>query len=302
VTEGTLTLTPSTILGLFFIQRYRFLSIAQFGVAAGLSKRHSEAVLHTFARRGIVSSFGNVTIPGHGKTPKVYFLKRKGFELLRNESGIPEELIGSYSEAHQEATWSPQMYHRLRLLDVLIALEVQVRARPQLHLVKTFVEYKRVKRQGRIARETTDFVNDEEIAENRIIPDGAFILENVETERRALFFIEMDMATERIVSIISNDRRLTLKFKFQQYDRYLKARRFAKTYAAFGEFRNFTLLFVTIKPERVDTLRAALSDLPAELSAFYRLGIFDKVLPDFLGQVWQSRLSTDGEWYRLTRN
>jgi hypothetical protein len=167
---------------------------------------------------------------------------------------------------------------------------------------KLFVEYKRVKRQGRIARETTDFVNDEEIAENRIIPDGAFILENVETERRALFFIEMDMATERIVSIISNDRRLTLKFKFQQYDRYLQSRRFANTYAAYGEFRNFTPLFVTVKPERIGTLRTALADLPAEYAAFYRLGIFDKVLADFLGQVWQSRLATDGELYRLTRN
>ena len=93
--------------------------------SAALSKRHAEDVLHSFNRRGIVSSFGYVTIPGHGKTPKVYYLKRKGFELLRNESGIPKELIGGYSEAHQEATWSPQMYHRLRLLDVLIALEVQ---------------------------------------------------------------------------------------------------------------------------------------------------------------------------------
>lgn len=186
--RDTLTLTPATLLGLFFVQRYRFLTIGQFAHAAALSKRHAEDVLHTFNRRGIVSSFGYVTIPGHGKTPKVYYLKRKGFELLRNESGIPEELIGSFAEVHQEATWSPQMYHRLRLLDVLIALELQIRERPQLHLVKTFVEYKRVKREGRIARETTDFVDSEQIPENRIIPDGAFILENIESGRRALFF------------------------------------------------------------------------------------------------------------------
>jgi hypothetical protein len=110
------------------------------------------------------------------------------------------------------------------------------------------------------------------------------------------------MATERIVSVISNDRRLTLKFKFEQYDRYLQSRTFAQTYARYGEFRNFTLLFVTIKPERIETLRAAPADLPAELAPFYRLSVFDKVLADFFGQVWQSRLSTDGEQYRLTRN
>jgi len=141
-----------------------------------------------------------VRIPGHGKTPKAYYLKRKGWELLRRASDIPEELIGAFVEAHREETWSPQMYHRLRLLDLLIALEVQVRGRPQLNLVKTLLEYRRVKRQGRIARETTDFVVAEEIPENRIIPDAAFVLENVETERRGLFFIEMDMATERILT------------------------------------------------------------------------------------------------------
>ena len=218
------------------------------------------------------------------------------------ESGIPEELIGSYSEVHQEASWSPVMYHRLRLLDVLIALEVQVRDRPLLNLVKTFVEYRRVKRGNRIARETTDFVQDPEISENRIIPDGAFVLENVETGRRALFFIEMDMATGRIVTKISTDTRLTLRFKFEQYDRYLQSRKFVQTYANYGTFTNFTLLFVTLKQERVDNIRQAVSDLPSEFAAFYRLAVFEAVIADFLGEVWQSRLATDERRYRLTRN
>jgi hypothetical protein len=298
----SLTLTPTLALGLFFIHRYRFLTISQFAKAAGLSRERSEDVLYALFRRGIVASFGYVTIPGHGKTPKVYFLKRKGYELLRMESGIPEELIGSYSEVHQEATWSPQMYHRLRLLDVLIALEVQIRDRAHLNLVKTFVEYRRVKRGNRIARETTDFVVAEEIPENRIIPDGAFVMENVETGRRALFFIEMDMATERIVTKISNDTRMTVRFKFEQYDRYLQSRRFAQTYAKYGTFNNFTLLFVTLKEERIDNIREAITDLPAEFSSFYRLAVFEAVVEDFLGEVWQSRLSTDERRYRLTRN
>ena len=300
--ETGLTLTPASALGLFFVHRYRFLTSIQFAKASGLSKRRAEDVLYAFSRRGFTGSFGNAVIPGHGKTPKVYFLKRKGFELLRMESGIPEELIGGYSEVHQEVTWSPVMYHRLRLLDVLIALEVQVRERSHLSLVKTFVEYRRVKRGNRIARETTDFVVPEEIPDNRIIPDGAFVMENVETGRRALFFIEMDMATERIVTKISNDKRLTLRFKFEQYDRYLQSRRFAETYANYGTFTNFTLLFVTLKQERVDNIREALIDLPAEFSAFYRLAVFEAVIADFLGEVWQSRLSTDERRYRLTRN
>jgi hypothetical protein len=300
--ETALTLTPATVLGLFFIQRYRFLTIAQFATAAGFSKRHAEDVLHTFFRRGIVGVFGNVMIPGHGKTPKVYFLRRKGWELLRTESDIPEELIGSFSEVHQEASWSPQMYHRLRLLDLFIALELAVRGREHIHLIKTLLEYKRVRRNGRLARETTDFVDSQEIPENRIIPDGAFILENVETGRRALFFVEMDMATERVVTHISHDRKMTLRFKFEQYDRYLQGGRFANTYAPYGQFGNFTLLFVTYGAERIENIRQALADLPEELHAFYRFAEFERATADLLGPVWVSRCPTDGQWYRLTRN
>ena len=86
---------------------------------------------------------------------------------------------------------------------------------------------------------------DEETAENRIIPDGGFVLENIESGRRGLFFVEMDMATERIVTSITRDTRVTLHHKISQYDRYLTSGRFARTYAPWGEFKFFTLLFVT---------------------------------------------------------
>jgi hypothetical protein len=255
------------VLGLFFIQRYRFLTIAQFARAAGLSHHRAEDVLRALELHGVLGHFGHVRIPGHGKTPKAYYLKRKGWELLRRESDIPDELIGSFVEAHLEASWSPQMYHRLRLIDLVIALEIAVRSRPHLNLVRTFVEYRRIKKSGRIARETTDFVAAEETPENRIIPDAAFVLENVETGRRGLFFLEMDMATERIVTQISHDRRITLRYKIEQYDRYLTGGRFAQSYAAYGEFGHFTLLFVTYGEERIDNIRRAMADLPAELES-----------------------------------
>jgi hypothetical protein len=297
---ASFTLTPPVALGLFFIQRYRFLSIVQFARASGLSPHRAEDVLRALARKGLLGHFGNVPIPGHGKTPKLYYLTRKGFEFLRRESDIPDEFLGSFVQTHLEASWSPQMYHRLRLLDLLIAVEGQARACPHLNLVKTFLEYRRVKKNGRIARETTDFVSDEETAENRIIPDGAVVLENTERGgRRELLFIEADMGTERIVTQISHDRRLTLRFKIGQYDRYLTGGRFAKTYAAYGEFDHFTLLFVTEGQERVDNIRRALTALSAELAEFYLFTTFEQARGDFLGPIWKSRLLSDGNTYAL---
>jgi hypothetical protein len=296
-----LTLTPTTVLGLFFIQRYRFLTIVQFARAAGLSHHRAEDVLRALELHGMLGHFGHVRIPGHGKTPKAYYLKRKGWELLRRESGIPEELIGSFVEAHLEASWSPQMYHQLRLIDPVIALEIAVRGRPHLNLVRTFVEYRRTRKSGRIARETTDFVDAEEIPENRIIPDAAFVLENFETGRRGLFFLEMDMATERIVTQISHDRRITLRYKIEQYDRYLTGGRFAQTYAPYGEFGHFTLLFVTYGEERIDNIRRAMADLPAELHPYYRFSTFEAAAANFLDAVWKARDISDTQLYPLAR-
>jgi hypothetical protein len=94
---------------------------------------------------------------------------------------------------------------------------------------------------------------------------------------------------------------LTLRFKIEQYDRYLTSGRFAKTHAAYGEFRHFTLLFVTYGQERIDNIRAALSDLPAELHAYYRFATFEAAEADFLGPVWKSRSPGDEERYMIAR-
>jgi hypothetical protein len=49
-----LTLSPASMLGLFYVQRYRFLTIAQFARAAGLSADHAGELLRQFENRGVV--------------------------------------------------------------------------------------------------------------------------------------------------------------------------------------------------------------------------------------------------------
>ena len=296
-----LTLTESATSGLFFIQRYRFLTIDQFARATEANRSTAADQLRFFERHGLLRYFGNTGLSGHGKTPKAYFLTRKGWELLHRESDIPPELLGTHKEIKVDCRWSPQMYHRLRTVDLLIALEVAVRKRLRLSLVKTFLEYRRVKRGTQIVRETTDYVDTPETPENRIIPDAAFILENRETHRRALFFLEMDMATERIVSYVLRDSRITLHYKLSQYDRYLKSLRYRETYNAFGDFRFFTLLFVTLGKERVEHVRSKMQDLQESLSDYYRFTTFDAAMGDFLGAIWQSRLLSDTTRYSLVR-
>jgi Replication-relaxation len=252
-------------------------------------------------RHGLLSHFGNTGLAGHGKTPKVYFLTRKGWEILLRESDIPQALIGDHRKIHVDAAWSPQMYHRLRTVDLMISAEIAVRNRSHLTTVQTFLEYRMVKRGGRIERETSDYVADAQTSENRIVPDAAIIIENIETKKRALFFLEMDMATERIVTSITRDKTITVRHKMSQYDRYLQSLRYRQTYAAYGDFGFFTMLFVTLSNERVENIGQSTHDLPRELAQYYRLTTYDKAMGDFLGQIWVSRSPSDTQFYPLVR-
>src|SRR6266516_2751205 len=296
-----LTLTENTIVGLFCIQRYRFLTINQFARIACLHRSTAVTKFRLYEEQGFLGHFGNTGVRGYGKTPKAYFLTRKGWELLATESAIPHEILGGYKEVKVEAAWSPQMYHRLRTVDLLIALECAVANRPHLSIVKTFLEYRRVKRGDRIVPETTDYVDTTESPENKIIPDAAFVLENRESKRRALYFLEMDMATERITSSYTSANQTVLHQKFSHYDHYLKSFRYTNTYQEYGEFRAFTMLFVTLNETRIENVRAELQDLEESLSDYYRLTTFEKALGDFLGAIWKSRSITDVSVYPLVR-
>jgi hypothetical protein len=265
------------------------LTISQFARIANLHSDYVAKALRDFERCGLIGFFGYTSIPGHGKTPKVYFLKRKGWELLCSECDV----IGEFSEVSREVTWTPQMYHRLKIIDILIAVEIALRMRPHLVMVNVFVEYRMVKRGGVMVRQTTDFVSSDAVSENKLVPDAVFVLENVETKKRRLFFLEVDMGTERIVSHYTRDNRATIKHKFSQYDRYLQSKRYAQAYWPYGEFDFFIMLFVTVGDERVENIRRELSNLPSMFAPYFRLSTFENAMGDFFGPIWKSRVISD---------
>jgi protein involved in plasmid replication-relaxation len=184
---GLRTLSAGTLTGLSFMQKYRFLTIAQFARIAGFSVYHSAEVLRGLERWGLIGWFGFVGIPGQGKAPKVYYVRRKGFDILCSEDPQFADQMEPFSDV--QATWTPHMYHRLRIIDLLISAEMAIRGRPHLRMVKVFVEYRMRKRGTAPARETTDFVGTEETSETKLVPDAAFIMENIETGKRALFLL-----------------------------------------------------------------------------------------------------------------
>ena len=77
--------------------------------------------------------------------------------------------------------------------------------------------------------------------------------------------------------------------------------RFRDTYAAYGEFRGFTVLFVTLGRERVEHVRAEMQDLSSTFADYFRFTTFDAAMGDFLGAIWKSRSVSDMNVYPLVR-
>ena len=78
-------------------------------------------------------------------------------------------------------------------------------------------------------RETADYVDGVVSAENALVPDAAFILENRRAETSPVFpgnghGNRADRQHE------SSGDRLSLHYKFEQYDRYLNSMRYAQKY------------------------------------------------------------------------
>ena len=286
------TITENVLEGLLAIHRYRFLSVDQFARASCLKASHVRDVLRTFERKSLLGSIGNVGLRGGAKAPKLYHLTRSGYAAMLEAGGLLEDEIGAYRKAHTANRWTPVMAHRLATIDLLLAAEEGLHAHARYRLVATFHEYRREKK-GRHGDqpETSDFVAEEEVSENRIVPDAAFILENLETGTRGLFFIETDRGTERLSR--GSPGGYSISDKFRLYERYLKGGRFAGTYSAYGSFRFFTVLFVTTTADRIANTRRVSAALDPELHAYFKLAPFEEAKDNFFHPIWWNRDARD---------
>src|SRR5689334_23436533 len=87
--EARVNLSDGTIRALLGMHAYRFLTIAQFAGLSGVSYKHGAEVLSALERQGAVGYIGYTSIPWQGKTPKVYFLKKRGIAFLSQATDLP---------------------------------------------------------------------------------------------------------------------------------------------------------------------------------------------------------------------
>jgi hypothetical protein len=252
-------------------------------------------------RQRILGFFGNVGIRGYGKTPKVYYLTKRGHALLSEELEAQGRSIGPYRQINISSRWSPLMYHRLATLDVVSYIERDCRQLQDYRLVGTLVEYRREKVAGRWRKETADFVANSTDPADKIIPDAGFALEHRASGKRALFLIEVDCGTTRLTTTQPDSDIATFTAKLAQYDRYLGSGRVQDRYPRLGVFNGFHLLVITTSDQRIANMRAAASSLDPAFHQFYRFSALTTVRQQFLHDGWLSRDHADRTTHPLIR-
>ena len=120
---SSIVVTDTILRALWFINSYRFLAVRQVAEAAKVKDKTASEILLRLERQKLLGSFGNVGIRGYGKTPKLYYLTRSGHAFLTEHAEPLGYEVTPFRQVSGGTRWSPIMFHRLDVIDSLLALE-----------------------------------------------------------------------------------------------------------------------------------------------------------------------------------
>lgn len=157
---------------------------------------------------------------GSLRTPKVFFLTKKGLDLLLEASWVT-----GASELKKVSTteWTPVAWHRYRLIDAVIALRKALKDENSLKMESWTFEYWRDAKRRSSTRDELTYQGKSQV----IVPDAVVLLEKKGSFTIPLM-IEMDRATESLTSKKQEGR--SIIEKLERYDAYLKSGAFQKKY------------------------------------------------------------------------
>lgn len=232
-----------------FLGNFRVLTVNQLAAISQRSKQVIRRRLRALSAKGLIStkdrSFGNK----RGRPESVLFLTENGWRYCLGGRLKKKQLKDEYSV-------DPIFIeHELLVNWFFIHLFQIERAVPSLS-IKLLTQHLAIigdDHGGGVQVQVRGSINNREKEHSEFIPDGIFAAANADLKKSLLFFLEVDMGSETVVSLKRDSKDIRQKiinyqalFKTRQYKRYEKI--FS------GQFNGFRLLFVTNSRPRLNTL------------------------------------------------
>ncbi len=188
---------------------------------------------------------------GIGSLERLYYLTQQGFKYLKNcqLSEFAEQTFTYHAQPITLANYE----HRKHLVDFWVALECEANNFSSHEIMLFVPEWQRYPDKKQLVINTTI-----EGEPTTIKPDATFILRKLSNSLEALFFLEIDMETETVISTKHRD----LRKRFGNYQQAFISNDFQSIAPNFERFSGARVLFVTTSGQRIAKCLEALELQP----------------------------------------
>lgn len=225
-------------------------------------------------------------------------VKRYPYPVLLKEGGKGEFV---YHVGKKPKLVYSKVLHTIELNKIRIAFELACRQSEKIQLIDFLPEYKGKVEKGKIRRLVEQEVVMQDGTKITLIPDAVICLENKRTKKKGLFYLEVDLGTEKIST--GKRKEYSLLKKMLVYREYVKGEKYKK-YSSVKyydyEFRGIRVLSVMDGSTRIRSLRRELFNKGikkfvwlAESSEISTSTVFSK--------IWLMPNIEDGNRYSIIR-
>ena len=230
------------------IAEYRILLIDQIAMLNNIGKRAVQKKVNTIYKNGILNFSPRNFGINRGRPENICSLSKRGVQLLQGENIIPLNIHfqritieGLYNIEHELLVNWFQIY-----LDQIL----QKTSNFKIKFLSPNTPFLPLKKSGMPAISDNIRSNSKNI---EFIPDGVFSIASKKQNKSLLFFLEVDMGTESVIS--SRSIVETISQKIFNYKAYHLSRKYERYEKIFGySFNGFRVLFLTNNASRRSTL------------------------------------------------
>jgi predicted transcriptional regulator len=184
-------------------------------------------------------------------------VKRFPYPVLIKDTGKGEYV---YHLKNQQGNTLIKLQHHIKLNDIRIMFEKTFNQESDIRLVDFIPEYSgKVK----IEIDEKDLTNwkptdNSNLSGFQIIPDATIVLKNATNEKQALFFLELDLGSEKLFT--ENKNQYALFQKLQKYQQYLTRQNYQQFNKMFNyQFKGFRVLLLMNKTSRMQKMISTLN-------------------------------------------
>jgi hypothetical protein len=244
---------------LSFIAEFKYLTIKMISILCQRSIPVIRRRLRDLSEKHLISRIERVFGEGVGRKEHVMIISNEGLKILKEK-----EIISTHATYITDKTFGLVFVEHDLLVNWFLIHLIQIQRINQRFKVFLLTTSSHHLTQGDFNNPLTmeQFANDEKSGESYpMIPDGVFTITDKKSKKTLLFFLEVDMGTETLVSPTLNSG--DIKQKVNNYQALFEHETYKRYNTTFNcNLNGFRLLFLTNTSSRMESICRLVQSMP----------------------------------------